>query len=139
VTEGRIAFWYRPIPTAVALLTFLVAGVVLMGILFWPRASGSRFAGVVLFLTGAWALFYVMRRLSNPWRVEIEDQELEAASWRGRRKWSLAELSIRPSSFGSAWEGSAVVAELDGRVAFRVFRDLVGYARFCEIIKYGAA
>jgi hypothetical protein len=141
VTQEAGTFWYRPIRTFIALAVFLVAGVVLMVIFFSPRATGSRMAGAMLFLVGAWGVFYVVRRLGSPARIEVRDQKLEAAFWKGdRRTWPLAELRIRPSNLGSFWEGSTVVTFVpDGRVAFRVFRDLVGYDSLREILKQSAA
>jgi hypothetical protein len=148
VTPGAVrkatplgVFSYRLIRTVMGLSFVLVGSVAVMVVVFSPRAHGSALAGALLFLVGVWGVFYVSRRIAGPWRVEIQEGEVRATFWKGvTRSWALAELSVRPRDLGSFWDGSAIVVRSsDNRIAFRVFRDLVGFRSLCEIITRGAA
>jgi hypothetical protein len=135
-------FVYRALPLALGLPTVLASGVIMLVAAFssWVRGPQPLFRAF-LFLWGLWALLYVVRRITGPWRLEVRGDEVWAFFWpSGSRTWKVANLKVRPAGIASAWEGSTVVVTVqDNRVAFRVFRDLAGMAAFCEVIKRGAA
>jgi hypothetical protein len=133
-------FRYQPVRAGIQMSWLFLAGIFLIVLMASPLTKGPGRMALLVALGSLWGPFYAVRRLLSPWTLEVDGDLVRATFLIGnRRAWKLDELMIRTPRFGSIWEGSTVVTtSRNGRVAFRVFRDLIGYDKF-RLLVQGAA
>jgi hypothetical protein len=131
---GRITYRYpAALPLQITALSLVGVAVVILATS--RRATGSVAAELAIVLVGVWAVSYTFRRLRNPIRFEIEAGIVRAKYFRGRVKsWELTSLRVRPASLATWWEGATVIMTTHDQVAFRIFRDLIGYREFAAAV-----
>ena len=92
------------------------------------------YVGFGIAILGAWVHGWAFWK--SPWRIVLTNSELTAFWRRRRRSWSLASLRKRdPQSWFDSLLGAKEIVDLDGRLQFRIWKQMIGSKQLLDAIR----